>query len=137
MQGRVARRNDECLFDGRGVGQSRIPISASKYRRRFVKFMHGKTEIVVEGKHGADASKVTASGPAFNDALCAFNTKIETDLLSNASEIAAPKLMKKLIDIYFTRVTQATCRILVILRSSKNNSEMWVGMLEKTWMEYG
>ncbi|GJU26880.1 zinc finger, CCHC-type containing protein [Tanacetum coccineum] len=47
-----------------------------------------------------------AFGPAFNDALCAFNTKMETDLLSNASEIAAPKLMKKLADIYFTRVTQ-------------------------------
>ncbi|GJT80759.1 hypothetical protein Tco_1055101 [Tanacetum coccineum] len=27
------------------------------------------------------------------------------------------------------------CRILVILRSSKNKSEMWVGMLEKTWMK--
>ncbi|GKA49189.1 putative reverse transcriptase domain-containing protein [Tanacetum coccineum] len=47
-----------------------------------------------------------AFGPAFNDALCVFNTKMETDLLSNASEIAAPKLMKKLADIYFTRVTQ-------------------------------
>ncbi|GJU13631.1 hypothetical protein Tco_1136027 [Tanacetum coccineum] len=46
--------------------------------------------------------------PAFNDALCAFNTKMETDILSNANEIAAPKLMKKLADIYFTRVTQTT-----------------------------
>ncbi|GKB01714.1 hypothetical protein Tco_0829758 [Tanacetum coccineum] len=51
-------------------------------------------------------SSIVASGPAFNDALCAFNTKMETDLLSNASEITAPKLMKKLADIYFTRVTQ-------------------------------
>ncbi|GJZ14825.1 hypothetical protein Tco_0550502 [Tanacetum coccineum] len=33
---------------------------------------------------------------------------METDLLSNLSEIAAPKLMKKLADIYFTRVTQTT-----------------------------
>ncbi|GKC22948.1 hypothetical protein Tco_1025098, partial [Tanacetum coccineum] len=49
---------------------------------------------------------VRPSGPAFNDAVCAFNVKMETDLLSNASEIAAPKLMKKLADIYFTRVTQ-------------------------------
>ncbi|GJT05704.1 putative reverse transcriptase domain-containing protein [Tanacetum coccineum] len=51
-------------------------------------------------------SGIVASGPAFNDALCAFNVKMETDLLSNESEIAAPKLMKKLADIYFTRVTQ-------------------------------
>ncbi|GKD77186.1 hypothetical protein Tco_1339807 [Tanacetum coccineum] len=51
-------------------------------------------------------SGIVASGSAFNDAMCAFNTKMETNLLSNASEITAPKLMKKLIDIYFTRVTQ-------------------------------
>ncbi|GJX35278.1 hypothetical protein Tco_0246835 [Tanacetum coccineum] len=30
-------------------------------------------------------SGIVASGPAFNDALCAFNVKMETDLLSNAS----------------------------------------------------
>ncbi|GJV99349.1 hypothetical protein Tco_1554601 [Tanacetum coccineum] len=46
-------------------------------------------------------SSIVASGPAFDDALCAFNTKIKTGLLSNASEIAALKLMKKLADIYF------------------------------------
>ncbi|GKA71519.1 UBP1-associated protein 2C-like protein [Tanacetum coccineum] len=51
-------------------------------------------------------SGIVASRPAFNDALCAFNVKMETDLLSSASEIAAPKLMKKLAHIYFTRVTQ-------------------------------
>ncbi|GJV43208.1 hypothetical protein Tco_1427744 [Tanacetum coccineum] len=51
-------------------------------------------------------SSIVASGPAFNDALCAFNTKMKTGLLSNASEIAASKLMKKWADIYFTRVTQ-------------------------------
>ncbi|GJW41335.1 hypothetical protein Tco_0067180 [Tanacetum coccineum] len=51
-------------------------------------------------------SGIVASGTTFDDALCLFNTKIETDLLSNLSEIAAPKLMKKLADIYFTRVTQ-------------------------------
>nr|GEV20514.1 reverse transcriptase domain-containing protein [Tanacetum cinerariifolium] len=48
-----------------------------------------------------------AFGPTFDDALCVFNAKIETDLLSNPSEIAAPKLIKKLADIYFTRVTQS------------------------------
>ncbi|GJX46239.1 hypothetical protein Tco_0271429 [Tanacetum coccineum] len=43
---------------------------------------------------------LTASGHAygatFNDALCVFNRKRETGLLSNTSEIATPKLMKKL-----------------------------------------
>ncbi|GKC82053.1 hypothetical protein Tco_1137770 [Tanacetum coccineum] len=51
-------------------------------------------------------SGIVASRPAFNDALCAFNVKMETDLLSSSSEIAAPKLIKKLAHIYFTRVTQ-------------------------------
>nr|GEV60014.1 hypothetical protein [Tanacetum cinerariifolium] len=45
------------------------------------------------------------SGPNFDDALCVFNTSMETDIMSNLSEIAAPKLMKKLVDIYFTWVT--------------------------------
>ncbi|GKF73002.1 hypothetical protein Tco_0219334, partial [Tanacetum coccineum] len=31
---------------------------------------------------------------------------MEIDFLSNPSEIAAPKLMKKMADIYFTRVTK-------------------------------
>ncbi|GJT90847.1 hypothetical protein Tco_1079692 [Tanacetum coccineum] len=44
--------------------------------------------------------------PIFDDALSMFNTSMETDLLSNQSEIAAPKLMKKMADIYFTRVTK-------------------------------
>ncbi|GKB83646.1 hypothetical protein Tco_0950541, partial [Tanacetum coccineum] len=41
-----------------------------------------------------------------DDALSVFNTSMETDLLSNPSEIAAPKLMKKMTDIYFTQVTK-------------------------------
>ncbi|GJR27317.1 ankyrin repeat-containing protein ITN1-like protein [Tanacetum coccineum] len=45
-------------------------------------------------------------GPTFDDALCMFNTSMETGLLSNPSEIAAPKLMKKMADLYFTRVTK-------------------------------
>nr|GEY50329.1 hypothetical protein [Tanacetum cinerariifolium] len=44
------------------------------------------------------------SGPNFDDALCVFYPFMETDIMSNSSEIAAPKLMKKLADIYFTRV---------------------------------
>ncbi|GKA11029.1 hypothetical protein Tco_0690462 [Tanacetum coccineum] len=48
-------------------------------------------------------SGIVAFGPAFEDSLCGFN---KIDLLSNPTEIAAPKLMKKLADIYFTRVTQ-------------------------------
>ncbi|GJX88357.1 hypothetical protein Tco_0340371, partial [Tanacetum coccineum] len=42
----------------------------------------------------------------FDDALSVFNTSMGTDLLSNPSEIAALKLMKKMADIYFTRVTK-------------------------------
>ncbi|GJT27539.1 putative reverse transcriptase domain-containing protein [Tanacetum coccineum] len=48
---------------------------------------------------------IVASGPTF-DALSVFNTAIEIDFLSSPSEIAAPKLMKKMADIYFTRVTK-------------------------------
>ncbi|GKB71798.1 hypothetical protein Tco_0933210 [Tanacetum coccineum] len=51
-------------------------------------------------------TSIIASGPNFFDALCVFNTSMETDFLSNPSEIAAPKLMKKMADIYFTRVTK-------------------------------
>ena len=50
-------------------------------------------------------SGIVTSGPSFDDALCAFNEKMEIDLLSNLCEIAAPKLLKKLADIYFTNVT--------------------------------
>ncbi|GKE32831.1 hypothetical protein Tco_1452153 [Tanacetum coccineum] len=49
---------------------------------------------------------IVASGNTFDDALCVFSTEMEIDILSNPSEIVAPKLMKKLADIYFTRVTQ-------------------------------
>ncbi|GJY02011.1 hypothetical protein Tco_0360163 [Tanacetum coccineum] len=51
-------------------------------------------------------SGIVASRPTLNDALYAFNTIMKTSLLSNASEIATPKFIKKLADIYFTRVTQ-------------------------------
>ncbi|GJU51038.1 hypothetical protein Tco_1220593 [Tanacetum coccineum] len=49
---------------------------------------------------------IVSLGPIFDDALSVFYTSLETDLLSNPSEIAAPKLMKKMADIYFTRVTK-------------------------------
>ncbi|GJR70990.1 hypothetical protein Tco_0017055 [Tanacetum coccineum] len=49
---------------------------------------------------------IVASGSTFDDALSAFNTSMEIDFLSNPSEIAAPKLMKKMADIYFTWVTK-------------------------------
>ncbi|GJU02808.1 reverse transcriptase domain-containing protein [Tanacetum coccineum] len=51
-------------------------------------------------------TSIVSPGPIFDDALSVFNTSIETDLLSNPSEIVAPKLMKKMADIYFTRVTK-------------------------------
>ncbi|GJU54421.1 hypothetical protein Tco_1228135, partial [Tanacetum coccineum] len=41
-------------------------------------------------------------GPTFDDALCVFNTSMETGLLSNPSDIVAPKLMKKLENIYIS-----------------------------------
>ncbi|GJS01131.1 hypothetical protein Tco_0317639 [Tanacetum coccineum] len=49
---------------------------------------------------------IVASGPNFDDVVCMFNTSMETDLLSNPSEIAAPKLIKIMADIYFTQVTK-------------------------------
>ncbi|GKC17256.1 protein kinase, ATP binding site-containing protein, partial [Tanacetum coccineum] len=48
----------------------------------------------------------SAGDPIFDDALSGFNTSMETDLLSNLRKIAAPKLMKKMTDIYFTRVSK-------------------------------
>ncbi|GKD62061.1 hypothetical protein Tco_1299570, partial [Tanacetum coccineum] len=53
-------------------------------------------------------ANIVDCGPTFNDALCAFNMTMETGLLSNPSDIAAPKLMKKLSNIYFTRVIDTT-----------------------------
>ena len=49
-------------------------------------------------------SGIVTSGPSLEEVVCAFNVKMEIDLLSNPDEIAASKLMKKLADIYFTRV---------------------------------
>ncbi|GJZ43899.1 hypothetical protein Tco_0591154 [Tanacetum coccineum] len=49
---------------------------------------------------------IVSSGPNFDDALRVFNTSLETDFLSNPNEIAAPKLVKKMADIYFTWVTK-------------------------------
>ncbi|GKB53091.1 hypothetical protein Tco_0903844 [Tanacetum coccineum] len=57
------------------------------------------------GVYSADSNIVT-SGPAFDNALSTFNSKMKIDLLSNLSEAVAPKIMKKLTYIYFTRVTQ-------------------------------
>nr|GEV59189.1 hypothetical protein [Tanacetum cinerariifolium] len=49
---------------------------------------------------------IVVSRPTFDDAWCVFNTSMETEFLSNPSEIIASKLMKKMADIYFTRVTK-------------------------------
>ncbi|GJZ43416.1 hypothetical protein Tco_0590671 [Tanacetum coccineum] len=48
-------------------------------------------------------TSIVSPGPIFDEALSVFNTSMETDLLSNPSEIVAPKLMKKMADIYFTQ----------------------------------
>jgi hypothetical protein len=52
------------------------------------------------------SSGIVTTSPSFDDALCTFNVSMDIDLLSNPNEIAAPKLMKKLADIHFTRVAQ-------------------------------
>nr|GEW28893.1 putative reverse transcriptase domain-containing protein [Tanacetum cinerariifolium] len=49
---------------------------------------------------------IVASRLIFDDVLCVFNTLMETDLLSNLSEIDAPKLIKKMANIYFARFTK-------------------------------
>ena len=48
---------------------------------------------------------VVGLGRAFEDALHLYNGVVESDFLSNPSEVVAPKLMKKLADIYFTKIT--------------------------------
>ncbi|GJV47517.1 putative reverse transcriptase domain-containing protein [Tanacetum coccineum] len=49
---------------------------------------------------------IVATGSTFDDALWVFNTAMEIDFLSNPSDVVAPKLMKTMADIYFTRVTK-------------------------------
>ncbi|GKB82154.1 hypothetical protein Tco_0949049, partial [Tanacetum coccineum] len=49
---------------------------------------------------------IVATGSTFDDVLWVFNTAMEVDFLSNPSDVAAPKLMKTMADIYFTRVTK-------------------------------
>ncbi|GJT81213.1 zinc finger, CCHC-type containing protein [Tanacetum coccineum] len=41
-------------------------------------------------------TSIVSPGPIFDEALSVFNTSMETDLLSNPSEIATTKLMKKM-----------------------------------------
>ncbi|GKB50045.1 putative reverse transcriptase domain-containing protein [Tanacetum coccineum] len=77
---------------------------------------------------------VTASKPGFGDwrlaidnALNAFNVKMKIDLLSNLSEIVAPKLMKKLTDIYFTSVTQTAELQMTLCKSQmKDHTSDWL-----------
>ncbi|GKD24580.1 retrovirus-related pol polyprotein from transposon TNT 1-94, partial [Tanacetum coccineum] len=49
---------------------------------------------------------IVALGSTFDDASCMFNNAMGIDFLSNSSQVAAPKLMKKMADIYFTQVTK-------------------------------
>ncbi|GJU02845.1 hypothetical protein Tco_1113183 [Tanacetum coccineum] len=84
--------------------------------------------------YSKDIDYVDASPPDSElislDEVKDFDTKdeeIDTDILLTTKDDI---LCKKLLNINLL-----ICRILVILRSSKNKSEMWVGMLEKNWME--
>ncbi|GJR22223.1 zinc finger, CCHC-type containing protein [Tanacetum coccineum] len=54
---------------------------------------------------------IVAFGPIFDDTLSMFNTSMETDLLCNPTETAAPKLMNKMADIYFTRPCSTCSRV--------------------------
>ncbi|GJV54757.1 hypothetical protein Tco_1455762 [Tanacetum coccineum] len=72
-------------------------------------------------------SGIVASGPAFEDALCGFNVKMEIGLLSNPTEIAASELMKKLADIYFTRVTQIAKSTFSL---STRQMDLWKSQME-------
>ncbi|GJX16333.1 hypothetical protein Tco_0217165 [Tanacetum coccineum] len=58
------------------------------------------------GGLGVYSACIVASCPTFDDALCVFNKAMEIDFLSTLSDVAALKLMKKMVDIYFTRVTK-------------------------------
>nr|GEV32753.1 hypothetical protein [Tanacetum cinerariifolium] len=49
---------------------------------------------------------IVSPGPIFDDALSVLNTSMETDLLSNPRKIISLKLMRKMADIYFIRVTK-------------------------------
>ncbi|GJV12371.1 ankyrin repeat-containing protein ITN1-like protein [Tanacetum coccineum] len=70
---------------------------------------------------------IVSPGPNFDDALSVFNTSMETDLLSNPSEIVAPKLMKKMADIYFTRVTK---NVESIFSLSPRQMALWTSQRE-------
>ncbi|GKD99769.1 hypothetical protein Tco_1387753 [Tanacetum coccineum] len=72
-------------------------------------------------------SGIVAYGPTFDDSFCVFNTKMKTDLLSNPSEIAAPKLVKKLADICFTHVTQTTESTFSL---SPRQMDLWQSQME-------
>ncbi|GJW46901.1 hypothetical protein Tco_0078547 [Tanacetum coccineum] len=67
---------------------------------------------------------IVASGSTFDDALCVFNNAMEIDFLSYPSEVAAPKLMKKMTDIYFTQMALNNAQ-------TKTNSSAFRSMLEK------
>ncbi|GKD03059.1 hypothetical protein Tco_1178033 [Tanacetum coccineum] len=49
---------------------------------------------------------IVTYGSTFDDALCMFNNAMEIDFLSTPSEVVAPKLIKKMADIYLTRITK-------------------------------
>nr|GEU29396.1 putative reverse transcriptase domain-containing protein [Tanacetum cinerariifolium] len=55
---------------------------------------------------GAKINDPQSSGSTFEEALCVFNNAMGIDFLSNPREVAAPKLMKKMANIYFTRVAK-------------------------------
>nr|GEV89797.1 hypothetical protein [Tanacetum cinerariifolium] len=85
---------------------------------------------------------IVTSGPKFDDALSVFNTSLEMDLLSNPSEIAAPKLMKKMADIYFTRVNKdaestfsLSPRQMALWQSQReDHTSNWLRVVSISWL---
>ncbi|GJS75853.1 putative reverse transcriptase domain-containing protein [Tanacetum coccineum] len=106
-------------FEGLGVYSARDVLNYAFIASQ-LQFADLKTKLL---RH----TSIVASGPIFDDALCVFNTSMETDLSSNPSEIAAPKPMKKIADIYFTRVTKNAESILFL---SPRQMALWKSQRE-------
>ncbi|GJY96150.1 hypothetical protein Tco_0512511 [Tanacetum coccineum] len=76
---------------------------------------------------------IVASGPTFDDALCVFNKAMEIDFLSTPSDVAAPKLMKKMADIYFTRVTKGAESFFSL---SRRRMALWQSQREEHTLDW-
>ncbi|GJZ99773.1 putative ribonuclease H-like domain-containing protein [Tanacetum coccineum] len=82
----------------------------------------------------AEVQNTGIFGSAFDDEdLDTYNSPFTDKVISVEADFNNMEPSTVVSPIPTTRV----CRILVILRSTKNKSEMWVVMLERNWMENG